>query len=537
MSSPSIEVSTSVAEFLLVTSICCILSLSCTDVLEQRIGTSHGADVGIHQIIRIPNYIPDIAMLCVMSIGIVAMAVFIVKRRDLTVEDHELSRRHKLHRKYSLRSINAFFIGVCILGANYIVVELSCVDRWAHCYDNRVFLVNLFELIFHVVFIAFAICEVMVCCVLRDKNFKRSRWVWHGLAIVQAANIALWFGSLVKESGRRINDDVHSFDAYFRLCNATHVYHNHSHERCSTSSIGPRWFIISSPFLYPIAIEFSLLVSETFLDKTIGTKHTNCVDENSNIRCSHNFHSYNNAPTEQTPLLASQYENSSSSKIFILLSEIISVVYLVLSILTFIGNQFYTSDRPSYFQTFTNFFTAYRAGYMVFLVICCGVGMLCCRRLERHPSHTSFLEYLLLFATVGGLCQAVKRIEAYAVNRLSSSFGHSTYVYYAFEIVDMIEILLQIVFYYYVKDVKLNNDGKCADSAARNTVVVIAMSNLATWISDSFLLPDMSSSITPSNYFIEQWPVFDNVMNPIVIFFRFNSSLLFWCIYVALARS
>jgi len=542
-STPSVGISSSVVMFLLLTSICCILSLSTTDVLGDQHNTMHDISGGTLKLIRVSTFIPNIAMLSVMSIGIVAMTVFVLKRDDLTVEDGESSSRHKHHREYSLRGITTFFIGVCILGVDYIVVELSCVDRWAHCYDNRVFLDHVFELIFRVVFIAFASCETVVCWMIKSLKFKQSRWIWHGLAVVQAANIALWFDSVLTDSDRRQNYHMHSFDAYFSLCNATHGNRNLSDAWCSKSSIGPQWFIISSPFLYPITIEFALLVSETFLGKIMGKKSYD-KDENNNINEYEDLSEEEGSETEHTSLLGSRdansntettpnSTNSSSSNVFIMISGIINIVYAVLSILMFIGSKFYTSYKPLYFQTFISIVMIYKAFYMMFLIACCAVGIQTCRRLKRERSYTSFLEYLLLFATAGGLLRAVKRIEAFALN--STSTDHWICPYYTFELVDMIEISLQIIFYYYAKDVKLSNDGERAESPARvagfkNITVVIAISNFATWISDSFLLPEMSTSITPSNYFIERWPVFDNVVTPLLIFFRFNSALLFWCI-------
>ena len=522
--------------FLLLTSVCGFLSLSTIEVTLNN-GTRHDGET--RRWTRIPSYVPDVAMLCVMSVGIVALVAFIVKRGYLTTEDHDCSSRHKLHRKYSLRGITVFFIAVCILGINYIVVEFSCVDRWAGCYDNQVVLVNVFELTFRVVLIAYASCEIMVCWKLQGLNFKRSRWIWHGLAVVQAANIALWFDSIVKESGRRINDDVHSFDAYFSLCNITHDNRNQSDAWCSTSSVGPRWLIFSCPFLYPIAIEFALLVSETFLRKVIS-RRSHSSNENAQEETFDTADFQNpvlcddeGSLTEQTPLLRSgleysrtqdvpHFDRSSSSKLLVL---IMNIAYSVLSILVFIAAQ-YKSNWPTYFQTFIHVFVVFKTVYMMCLIIGCAVGIRSRRSLMHRHSHTSFLEYLLLFATVGGLCRTFKQIAAYAVT--SASSDPWLYAYYTLEVVDTIEMLLQIVLYYYARDVVLSSDGEYADSPARvgvfkNIVVVIVISNFALWISDSFLLP--------YNYFIEPWPVFDSVVNPIVIFFRFTSALLFWCIY------
>lgn len=224
-----------------------------------------------------------------------------------------------------------------------------------------------------------------------------------------------------------------------------------------------------------------------------------------------------------------------------MISIVINIVYLVLTILVFVGNK--SNQLPNItneLQTYDNVFTLYSLLYDLFSIICCAVGITLCRRFRRQHSHTSFLEYLLLFATSGVLLQSIKRILALGVNAETSDWISA---YYMVEVMDMVQALLQIVFYYYAKDAKLQltNDGGHADSLRRlavfkNIVVVIAITNFATWISDSFVLPEMSASVTPSSYVIQQWPVFDNVVTPITIFFRFNSALLFWCIDTDVVR-
>jgi len=559
-SAPSAGISSSVAVFLLLTSVCFFLSLSTSDSLLGQ----HGAIAGMHsnrlrvssyipeqKSITFCSYIPDIAMLCVMSIGIVVMVVFIVKQRDLTDEDGELSARHKHHRKYSLLGIVAFFIAVCILGANYIAVEVSCVDRWANCDQKEVYMVNVFELIFRIVFVLFASCEIIVCWMLESRKFKPHPWVWQGLAVVQAANVALWFDSVLEESHHRIEDDAHSFNAYFTLCNATRENRT-DYDSCTEWSIAPRWFVISSPFLYPMTIEFSLLVSETFLDKVIGT---NAGEGTSNSNQGNtvnallrrfvlwfiNFFSHsdnnNNNPDEGTPLVPRQSHNSSCSKMCILISGIINIVYFVISILVFVGVQLNTSrENALHLQVFSDAYTVCSVVYLLFCIICCAVGILSCQTLTCEHSHTSFLEYLLLFSTSGVLYISIKRIMAFIDNDQTSGLV-SAYFITAF--LDMIQALLQIVFYFYAKDVKLqlishsgHTDGptRLCMHVLKNILKVISISNLVLWICDSVLLPEMNTSITPSNYVIEQWPVFDNVVIPLAIFFRFNSALLFWCI-------
>jgi len=555
---PSVGISSSVAVFLLFMSVCCMLSLSSKDNHEnrhkQRDRGSGGNDM---KWIVIPDHVPNFAMISVMSIGILVMVVFMFKRRDLTTQVAQSISRHDLHSKFSLWSITAFFVGVCVLGINYILAEISCGSKWTVCDHNEmeIMLVNASNMVFHIVFVAFASCETIVCWALRGLNIKRSQLVWHGLAVVQAANIALWFDSVLTESHHRNKNDADIFIAYFTFCNATKENRNDSEadEWCSESIVA-KWFVMSIPYLFPITIEFSLLVSETFLDKSIGAE-SNGFNENdvesvvvpesiNHRRCSSAEDS-----TELTPLRSSSRNensnpestsnstNSSRSNIFILISVIINIVYLVLTILLFIGEKSvndgpYIKDQS---QTYNNIFAVYSVGYEMFSITCCIVGIHSCRTFKRHRSHTSFLEYLLLFATSGVLFQSIKRLVAFAVRNASDN--ELNIVYYLLEFLDMTQALLQIVFYYYAKDVKLRttNNGGRADSPTKVfvlkcTMVVISITNFATWISDSFLLPELSTSVTPSEYSIEQWPVFDNVVTPIVIFFRFNCALLFWCI-------
>ena len=494
-------------------------------------------------------------MTAVMLVGIVAMLVFVCKRRYLTcVGDDEAIARRTRHIKYSLWGISSFFVGACLLGINYITVEISCAGKWIFCDDDEVILDNSSEVAFLIVWMVFASCETMVCWTFKHLHFKPYQWVWHCMAVIQAANIALWFDSVLKESDHLNNGNVGKFDSYLSLCNV-HVYnvtpgrnvtgnHSQTDEWCSSDSLAPQWFAISTPFLFPISIEFSLLVSETLFHKIIGAEShgsktgAGVDDHEMNVHRGTSAEDHN----ERVPLLRSQNENprmsnsvkSIGSNIFIMTSVVINVVFSVLTILVFVGYKWHRFDGE--LQTYENILTVYCIGYDLFAITCCAVGILSCRRFGRQRSHTSFLEYLLLFATSGILLHSTKRIMAFAVtvNRTTSRWIPT---YYTVEVMDMLQAVVQIVFYYYAKGVNrhLTNDGERADSCRRVTViknimVVLSITNFARWIGDSFLLPGMSTSVTPSDYSIERWPVFDNVVTPIAIFFRFNSALLFCCI-------
>jgi len=545
----TVGISSSVAIFLLLSSVCCMLSLSSpyASSNHEKQPENNTSEETPDQKIRIPSYVPHIAMTCVMVIAIVAMTLFVFKKDDLTTPNptNQSTNRHKIHRNLSLWSITAFFVGVFIFAINHLIVETSCRYRWTDCDNRVVYINNLVIVVFNIVCLLFASCETIVCWIIKPLNFKSTHEVWYGLAVVQAANTALWFSSILKEWGHRVNDNVDAFETYFYFCNASmNQSYNDPGGWCTKSSIEATWFLVSIPFLFPITIEFSLLVSETFLEKVIVPSP---VHEQQTID---NILQHSDEPTpleEPTPLSVSSqnsdneylnpenvsaFTTSTGSKVFVMISVIINIVYFLLDILVFVGYKIHGSaEIKGEWQVIKNVLTVYVVLYFVFFNACLFVGIYCCRKLRHEHTHTTFLEYLLLFSTCGVLFQCIKRFLALT---LSPNYWNPAYC--TVEILDVIQVLLQIVFYFYAKDVKLQltNDNRHEADDPRivavfpNMMVVIAVSNFVIWFISSFFDPEMDAHVTPSSYKIEPWPVFDNVVTPVAIFFRFNSALLFW---------
>jgi len=566
----TVGISSSVAVFLLITAICCVLSLSSRelhDLDDDNCSSSHTTNIVVS------SYVPNNALICVMLTGIIAMIIFVCKKGELTASNSgcELTRRHELHRKYSFYSIAIFFVGVCTLDMNYLLVEFFCISNWFDCrhIDKEYFRANVVLIIFHTVGMAFAFFEIVVCWMIRNVNFNRSQLVWHLLAVVQAANITVWFHSLLTEAYNRIEARHHSIDAYFSFCDNATL--SNDTFMCDKSSIVTRWFLISAPVLFPVTIEFNILVIETLLDRSrlIEPERDNFIE---NTQEGDDYEE-NEDPDEGTPLLHGQSNTEtnligSKSKIFTSIFVIVNVVYLLLSVVVFLGCKYYKLDNQ--LKYFNDIYTVFKSVYHLFLISCSVVGMISSMGLKRQQhTHISFLEYILLFAMSGVLFQSVKRIVAFSVNRKSSAIASLVSAYYMTDLLDLIQVTSQTVFYYYVKDVKpqlsntpqnqrLRPTSVCSpDNASpvsghdehfsraqrrsvdifKNIIFIMAIGNFVKWIIDSFLYPDMMAYITPTkDYVIDSWPVFDNVMIPIYIFFRYNSAMLFWCIHKKLSR-
>ena len=541
----SICIASSVAVFLILTSICIILSLSTGSGDETNDKTSYVR-------IEVANYVPNIAMFCVMSIAIVAMVVFIVRREKMTSREQasQLTSRHICHRNFSLFSLTAFFVGGIIFHLDYILFEFACITRWTDC-GAEIYVLNIFQVIFHIAGLIFISCETIICWVMKHFSFKQSSWFWHGLAVVLAANIAQWFDALLEEADSRMKNNSNVFDMYFTLCNETSQNRSLSvNSVCSKSSSMAQWFGWSVPVLFPFTIEFFLLVSENFLDRSIGAesrRNQKAEEINSNQgNDTTNTLEDNDTPSagqpnrlvdEDTPLLNrnSNRENTLPSsdsvgwKIFIMVTGFINVMYLVLSVIVSLNHRTGSIDQS---QTIDNVFTTHVTIYYLFSIFCSIAGFTSCRKFQRQRLRTSFLEYLLLFSTSGVLLQSIKRMVAFTASNEASGWIP---VYEMAEILDIIEAPLQILFYFYARDVipQFNNH---SGAMFKTIIIAISISNITEWAINSFLYANLNISITPFRYSIEQWPVFDNAVNPISIFFRFNSALLFLCIGMNLQR-
>jgi len=251
----SVGISSSVAFFLLIVSICCVLSISSYPD-GRSLYRPITKNISNHDQKRLeidnPDYVPNIALICVMLTGFIAMVVFVCKKGTLTdsTEGCHLTTRNDLHRKYSFRGIAILFIGVCTLYMNYLRVEFSCRSNWFHC--SGYFLDNVVVTIFHIVSIVFAIFELVICWTMQNMKFKSPQLVWHLVAFLMAANITVWFNSLLKESYDRNEDHDPSLNAYFSFCyNIT--FENESYPfSCSDTSSIARWFLLSAPILSSI---------------------------------------------------------------------------------------------------------------------------------------------------------------------------------------------------------------------------------------------------------------------------------------------
>ena len=115
-------------------------------------------------------------------------------------------------------------------------------------------------------------------------------------------------------------------------------------------------------------------------------------------------------------------------------SGIVNVVYLLLAALVFLGYKSHNnSEIADEWQTIEDGLTVCSLLYLSFLSGCCVFGILYCRKFSHQHSPTTFLEYLLLFATSGLLLHSLKRLLAFIFPSLELKWNA---VYFILEILD-----------------------------------------------------------------------------------------------------
>lgn len=149
-------------------------------------------------------------LLVYMLVGLLIIAAMFLRKQDITesrnAEAAEYNRQVSRNNiKYILRDylsivgMSIFLPFACILDLSHIIAAISCDRTWRFCGDQfyRDYLVDMF---YHLIRILFMGAEFAFCSKFHGTRFKEYGLVRCGIMIVMAANLGLWFLSLVYET-------------------------------------------------------------------------------------------------------------------------------------------------------------------------------------------------------------------------------------------------------------------------------------------------------------------------------------------------
>jgi len=208
---------------------------------------------------------------------------------------------------------------------------------------------------------------------------------------------------------------------------------------------------------------------------------------------------------------------------FVIASVFLSVLFLIFGICDLC-----LSNEYIYYR---NVFMEYRIFYWLALSVVALVGYWASRRLRSEPMNPKGFEYFVILSGIGPVIQIIFTIVA---NVMSGGLI-PTALFLAEEIINVIQIFMQVVFYTRVKSVQIRaSEGeemdvqelRCIRMILLGAIMYFAVCNFALWVEDSFIETRNAANSWQKQY-IENWPVIYNVFNPLALVFRFNSGLLF----------
>jgi hypothetical protein len=532
-------------------------------------------------------FVADLAFTVFMIGGLVVMVLFLLLDPTTPIDDrHGTSTNAHQHWQGSVRHhlvlfgiIPFFFIGSTLIIAQ-MAAECRCLDVWSQCHGNRIFRLHLTALSYTIARAVFTGFEMILCCLFHRRHFRKTTPVMLGLAVLQSANAILWVDSLITESytEAKTNGTKKIIECY----GEEGLYRNHTSHviACVTmTKIAFSFIHTYSAYLYPFEIEFLFLVVECvahwFIDCAADGPHdvgsssqspTSVRDRPEVQSCLYNFASrllwsvryryYEwkhlrrtgepNEANEETSLTAElnrkdQGQNARRSMLGRLMNScgsqcssivcrclcrfpwnllwqmftcVFHVVFVLIAIVDFNYNG----------QDFEQIFYSYRIVFWSMLVLCDCVGQFTvgCRQPSRPRDGVEWLFIVTSFAT---FCRLMLSVLA----NVFSTHDRNRVDRFLDELLDVGQVLMQTVFYFYAKDVRVNPGG--AKTVFKAVVFYMAVGNGFRWFEHSLIESHHPLKSFESNYYAN-WSFIKSVMEPAELIYRFNSFILFMNVYL-----
>jgi len=504
--------------------------------------------------------VPKICTIVLMFLGFIAMLAFLrmPKQKEDTgmkLRDQH-TRRHFFHSYVSLVGITTFYFQGIVFDINSIIGGFDCQPLWSVCDNGYVIRYHVVDLIFYFVRPIFMGLECAVCGMMVFYSFAQTARVTYSVAIVQAANIAICFQAMVSESYHHQNHDT-SLEINFLSTSCWRQEQNNSWSDCptpgndtadSTDCCWPKdnpllkWLEKYNPLLYPVIIEFSLLIGEVMLGKMYERRHTSSDDTRSDT-----------TRQERVPDVADEEEDGSVSDVttadngsphqsqylpshlritphsfdrrrtLIVLFIIFPVVSSVIG--TVIVYKRDDPNRPLVKLSETPYDWFVITMCLVFIFVAT-VYLLVIPGYSYNNSsaHISGLDYLSLFASAGSLLLITRRL-------ISSLVSHSRANFIIKQVAEMGQVCVQVVFLY--KTVYMDSE------VVRqwNKIIYINFMFIALYASTLNMAFWSMNSVNPRESYVDidqagEWGTFDAIVGPLNILFRFSSLLIFVSTYL-----
>lgn len=378
---------------------------------------------------------------------------------------------------------------------------------------------------------------------------------------LQAVNISLWFDALLQESGELSGQEWRLVDEYRHDCHMNGSNYSTDVLEClaHNNTIYSNTKTIVTTICLPFTIEFTLLVGELlgFCFYHCGGSQTPLSPAEQNKELPPNGHltsapqrddirgpdSGVAVPDETSPLLGRQTDTHSSSSPGILFLQLWTAFVIIINVLNCVLTLLckMKSTNAAGYKTFAFYFLF---TFWVGMAIAVGTGYYVSRsfRVRSHRTSFSSMDYLLLFTSFGPLAyNACTCIAAYGHEVVANdNFYVTTSFYVTMQVFNAIQVHLQTTFSLYAARIAVEHTERRTREARifKAIVLYLAVSNGSLWFTGTVggyefggLEVGDGLSLQAAYFGHGPWCIIYNIVVPLLLFYRFNSCLVFTRIY------
>ena len=488
----------------------------------------------------ISNYDKSVAHVIMIVYMIVGVLVIFTMYRwsDIITEnptrinnlDIQLSKmKYALRNCLSLIGVFFFFPFACILDISYIAAEASCSEELKKCgFEARTR--NLINILFHLLHVIFMSSELLFCFQFHRIRFRPTGGIKCGLMIIMAVNIGLWFlfilhDTKTRHGGSHIDNVTHHCNVtlFLNLTEDLELCLNHTNSAYDVKQTLNR-------YLYPFNIEFALLIGEFLAAKFFRSSLNKTQELETQTRDISPTVSQSRAEATQLQGLSAGRQ-SLWSVLIIYAGVFVNLIVFAMSIFDVWSNEA-RKGSAQVNQRFKLMAKAHPIINVAFMNLLIVAGFRCCSAFHVQRKRLRGIDWLVLISVFGPVLLEMLQITAIARNlwRLDGSV-----LVLVSKMTTLVEFILQTPFLFYADRWRLGEEQQRQprflrlEKILKAIILCMAMSNLTNWVIDSVLLTNTVSirDLTKDAFINGYDLVIEKLCLPFVIFYRFNSFLLF----------
>ena len=426
---------------------------------------------------------------------------------------------HRFKCNIRLISIVIFYLAILVFDVLRINAEYSCYGEWKKC-TSRVITEHVADVLYSCLRIICLSVELVVCYKFNGHHLTQNTLLLLGLAFILATNLSAWLDALVDESAI-FSPERNWTNEMWRCLNGTDVNVSAQSDQfiqCFRHDSSEYEMLNDlSPYLFPFIMEYLMLVIEFVADWLFSNAVREQADpmainngEHQQPQQGANAHVPAHVPQTRCDCVKTSLAYAALPTV-----TAFSLGFLILGVLSF----WYDNENRVYLYVFM----CYRSGYWLLLSLVALIGYAFSRRFPSERMNPKVFQYFVILSGFGPIVQSVLTTVGYL---MSDTVLIPTGMFFTDAVTNIIQIFTQVVFYAHIKSIQIRAERELRDKRLLFVIWCFVVCNTALWIEDSFLETHNSETNWEKNY-IDKWPIIYNIVNPLAIFFRFNSAVLF----------